>query len=432
MQSALAPIKTIKAEMQRTFRSLENGNFRAYFFGQLVSLCGTWMQGVALSWLVYRMSKSPVVLGMVDCAQLLPMLLFGLIGGAVADRFDRKKVLLFVQSLAMLQATILATLTLTHQIQVWHAIVLVSILGTLSAFEVPSRQALIVQIVGKKDLVNAISLNSSLFNGARAVGPALAAYVVMASSEGVCFAINAVSFTAAIAAIACIKVVPRSDEDREQQNSVKVSDALRFVATEPSVKPVILLAIIFSLFGLQYTTLMPIFAAEILHGDVRTLGLLRGAAGAGAVTAALLLASRGKGKHLRKTVGYASSLFSLGLLCFANSLMLPLSVVLLFFTGFGMTAQLSGGHSLVQLAVPDRLRGRVMSIYMMVVLGFAPFGSLFVGNLAAKCGAPFTLSLCALCCLSGSVLYLWNLRKTCETPAPKDETLANRPMEKTL
>ncbi len=364
------------------------------------------MQSVALSWLVYRMTKSAAALGSVECAQLSPMLVLGLVGGAVADRFDRKNVILITQAVAMCQAIVLAALTLTHNLQIWHAIVLAAVLGTCSAFEVPSRQAFIVEVVGKKELVNAISLNSSLFNGARALGPALASLVVVASNEGTCFAINAVTFLAAIFAIASIKIDRSAGSHGKREDKVYVMDAIKFVRSEPAVARVVRLAIVFSIFGLPYSVLMPIFAAEIMHGDVRTLGLLRGAAGLGAVTAALLLASRAKGGDLSRIVGFASATFAIGMLAFSLSTNLYLSLVLLFVTGFGMTTQLSSGHSLLQLAVPDRLRGRVMSIYMMVVLGFAPIGSFSVGHLAVYLGAPRTISICALVCIINSIVYL--------------------------
>ncbi|MGH9551341.1 MAG: MFS transporter, partial [Terriglobales bacterium] len=368
-----------------------------------------WMQNVALSWLIYRMTKSPAVLGQLDCANLLPMLVFGLAGGSLADTFNRKYVVLIAQTLAMMQAIVLATLTLTHRLEIWHAYVLATVLGTVSAFEVPSRQAFIVQVVGKKDLVNAISLNSSLFNGARAVGPAVAAAVVMFAGEGVCFVINAISFLAAIIAIASIRVESHR-KGQENHEPVFVKDALKFVWCEPSVRRVVFLSITLGVFGLPYSVLLPVFASEVLHGDVRTLGALRAAAGLGAFLGALVLASRASGPSLRRTVGIAGTAVGVALLAFSFSREFWLSEVLVFLVGFCMTTQLSGGHSLLQLAVSDRLRGRVMSIYMMVVLGIAPLGSLMIGYAASVWGAPLTVACSACLCFVFGTLYQLSLR----------------------
>ncbi len=407
MQAEKSP-SGIRREFDQTFRSLKHRNFRIYFIGQLISLSGTWMQGVALSWLVYRMTHSPVVLAQVECANLFPMLFFGLLGGSLADKLDRKKMLLCTQSLAMLQAVVLATLTLTNQLQVWEAICLAAWVGTCSAFEVPSRQALLVDLIDRENLVNAISLNSSLFNGARAIGPALAGILVAAAGEGICFALNAVSFLAAIIAIALLRVPKR--EKLSHLDTQHVSEALKFVWHEPSVRRVLLLAVITSLFGLQYSVLMPVFASDVLHGDVKTLGALRAAAGVGAFVAALTLASRGSGDFLKYAVGIASVGFSVSLIAFCVSKSFWISLVLASIVGLSMTTQLSGGHSLLQLAVSDKLRGRVMSIYMMVMLGIAPFGTYFVGLCASRFGAPITVAVCAFVCGCAGSLYLFSVR----------------------
>ena len=397
-----------KKEFDQTFRSLKHRNFRIYFLGQLVSLSGTWMQGVALSWLVYRMTHSPVALAQVESANLLPMLVFGLLGGSLADKWDRKKMLLCTQSLAMLQAVVLAYLTLTNQLQIWQAICLAAWVGTCSAFEVPSRQALLVDLVDRENLVNAISLNSSLFQGARTIGPAVGGMLVAAAGEGICFVINAISFLAAIIAIALLKVEKR--EKVSHAESQHVSEALKFVWREASVRRVLLLAVVLSLFGLQFTVLLPVFAHEILGGDVKTLGALRAVAGVGAFFAALNLANRGSGEFLKYAVGFASVAFSCALIAFCFSRNIWISLMLASVIGLSMTTQMSGGHSLLQLAVSDRLRGRVMSIYMMVLLGMAPFGSYIVGLCANRWGAPLTVAVCGFVCLCSGVVYLLSVR----------------------
>ncbi|MFN8555481.1 MAG: MFS transporter [Candidatus Obscuribacterales bacterium] len=402
------PSRNLKKELNQTFRSLKHRNFRIYFLGQMISLSGTWMQGVALSWLVYRLTRSPVALAQVESANLLPMLLFGLLGGSLADKCDRKNMLLCTQILAMLQAVVLAYLTLTNQVQLWHAICLAAWVGTCSAFEVPSRQALLVDLVEREDLVNAISLNSSLFQAARTVGPALGGMIVAAAGEGICFVLNAISFLAAIVAIALLKVQKR--EKVSHADSQHVSEALKFVWQELSVRRVLLLAIVLSLFGLQFTVLLPMFASEILGGDVKTLGALRAVAGVGAFLAALNLAHRGSGPFLKYAVGFASVGFSISLIAFCFSRNLWISLMLASMIGLFMTTQMSGGHSLFQLAVSDRLRGRVMSIYMMVMLGIAPFGSYFVGLCASRWGAPLTVAVCGVVCFCSGIVYLLSVR----------------------
>lgn len=399
----------LRRELSQTFRSLKmHRNFRIYFIGQIISLSGTWMQGVALSWLVYRMSHSPVSLAQVESANLLPMLVFGLVGGSVADKFNRKTVLLWTQSLAMLQAIVLATLTLTHQLQIWQAVCLAAWVGTCSAFEVPSRQALLVDLVDRDNLVNAISLNSSLFQGARTIGPALAGIIVASAGEGVCFVLNAISFLAAIVAIALLKVPRRIKLPHGE--SQHVSEALKFVWHEPSIRRVLMLAVAMSLFGLQFTVLLPVFASDILHGDVKTLGALRAVAGVGAFFAALNLAHRGSANFLKYAVGVASLLFSTALIAFCFSRNLAVSLILAAVIGLSMTTQMSGGHSMFQLAVTDKLRGRVMSIYMTVMLGIAPFGSYFVGLAANRWGAPLTVAACGAVCFIAGSFYLLSLR----------------------
>jgi MFS family permease len=402
-------VLSVRKELQHTFRSLSHRNFRIYFVGQIISISGTWTQGVALSWLIYRMTKSSIALGAVECAHMLPMLVFGLVGGSLADRSDRRTVLLWTQTLAMGQAIVLATLTLMNRLEVWQAIALAAILGTVNAFEVPSRQALLVSLVDKEDLVNAISLNSSLFNAARAVGPALAALIVTVSSEGVCFVLNALSYLAALFAIASLQI-PRVERLPQTESvALSVREGLKFAWSQKAVRRVLCLAIVVSLFGMQYSVLMPIFASEILHGDVRTLGILRGAAGLGALAAALTLAHHASYSFLRKALGLASLGFGVTVFFFALSGNLILSTFLIFLGGFCMTTQLSGGHSIIQLVVTDRLRGRVMSVYMTVMLGIAPLGSLAVGFAAHRFGAPLTIACCAALCVVAGLTYLLTL-----------------------
>jgi MFS family permease len=395
-----------RQEILQTFRSLRYRNFRLYFIGQLVSLSGTWMQAVALSWLVYRMTRSPMALGIVECATLLPMLIFGLAGGWLSDKFDRRKVFLATQMLAMIQAVVLAVLTFSHQVQLWQAVLLAAVLGTLNAFEVPSRQALLVDLVDRDDLVNAVSLNSSVFSSARTIGPALAGILVSFAGEGFCFAVNAVSYLATIIAVSLISVEKQQKTEDSKNGSINVLDAIKYVMHDRLIRRVLFLAGMTTIFGWQYAVLMPIFASEILHGDARLLGLLRGCAGFGAFAAALVIASRGSGHFLEKAIAY----FSLGLgvfLCaFAFSTSVWLSLFLAVCTGFFVTSILSGGQSLIQLQVDDNLRGRVMSIYMTVMLGISPVGSLLMGFMANRYGVQLTVFGCACVTIASGALYL--------------------------
>ncbi|MCA9802692.1 MAG: MFS transporter [Cyanobacteria bacterium HKST-UBA02] len=396
----------LSREFRQTFRSLKYRDLRIFFAGQIISLSCTWMQMVALSWLVWRMTRSPFMLGVVEGSNLLPMLLFGLAGGALADRADRRRVMITTQILAMCQATVLAVLTLTNNIQVWHCVLLALFLGTVNAFEVPSRQAFVVNLVEREDLVNTISLGSSMFNVARSLGPAAAGILVSMTSEGVCFTINAISYCAALTALLLIKGGRKTEEGSEKVEEKKLSDGVNFVTSKTSVRRIVILACIISLFGLQYSVVLPIFASEILGGGVEVLGALRACNGVGALLAALTLASRAHGGILRPGVGVAAFIYGLSLLAFSFSKTLWLSELIMLFTGFAMVTMLSGAHSLVQLAVPDNLRGRVMSIYMTVLLGLAPIGSFFIGWLASRIGAPEALHLNATIVAIAGVVYL--------------------------
>lgn len=401
--------------LRSTFRSLAYRNFRLYFFGQMISLCGTWMQAVALSWLVYRTTHDSRMLGLVDAAQLAPIFLFGLWAGTLADSFDRRKLLLITQSLAMLQSALLAYLTVTNLVVPWHMVVLSFVLGTLNAFEVPSRQAFLIELVDRKDLVNAISLNSMVFSLARSLGPALAGVLVVYIGEGGCFVLNAVSYFAALAAIFSIAVLP-SVKTAGGSTMASIVEALRFARDNKDVCRVLLQGVMLSIFGLQYSVLMPVFAAEILRGGVTTLGALRGCAGFGALLAASLLAYKANFGRLRLGVGICSLAFGLSMFAFSMSEQLILSALIVFALGCFMTAILSGGHSLVQLSVPDHLRGRVMSIYMTVMLGIAPLGSIVFGLGAHHFGVRAVTLFCAAICFLTGLVYLLSLRNSASSP----------------
>lgn len=370
--------------------------------------------------MVWRLTKDPIFLGMVEGANLLPMLLFAWAGGLLADRYDRRKIMITTQALAMIQAIVLAILTLTGIINPWHCLLLAGFIGTVNAFEVPSRQTLLVNMVKKKDLVNAVSLGSSIFNVARSVGPALAGIIVAVYDEGVCFVINAISYTAALIALLLIRVEKPEDDSLDDGRS-SFRDGIKFVVSNHTVKRIVAMAIAISLFGLQTNVVMPIFASDILGGGVETLGLLRASNGFGALIAALIIASRGHGKVLKPIIGVACVVYGLMLALFALSRDTWLSVVLMMFTGFALVTMLSGGHSLVQLSAPDKIRGRVMSVYMTILLGLAPFGSLLIGWLTAHISAPNALMVNASMVTLAGFFYVLSL---CFQPKESDNHIS--------
>ncbi len=403
-----------KSKLPNTFRALKHHNFQLFFAGQFISLTGTWMQTVAESWLIYRLTGSVVLLGLVRFAAQIPVFLLAPIGGVVADRYNRRKILIFTQSWAMTLAFILAILTLTGAIQEWHLFVIATLLGLGSAFDIPTRQAFVADMVGREDLLNAIALNSSMFNGARIVGPAIAGLLVAAVGEGWCFFLNALSYIAVITGFFLMNV---KFEIRPQSGSTfdNIKQGFRFAAKTPPIRALLLLLGLVSLMGMPYSVLMPIFAENIFHGNADTLGYLMGAAGVGALIAALVLASRKEVFGLGRWVNFASAGFGIALIFFAYSHYLWLSLILLVPVGFAMMTQMSSSNTLIQAMVPNELRGRVMSVYSMMFMGMAPFGALLAGSLAKYLGAPNTVALGGVACILGSLIFGWKL------PSLRDE-----------
>jgi MFS family permease len=400
-----ATARLLALQVGQTFRSLRHRNFRIYFAGQFLSLCGTWMQNLAVGWLVYRLTHSPWMLGLVSFASLSPTLLFGLAGGHLADRVDRKRIILTAQSIGMVQAATLAALTLSNHVQVWQVLVLIALMGSANAFDIPARQSLIANLVPREDLVNAVSLNASMFNGARMIGPAIAGLLISYFSEGVCFIFNSVSYLAVITAILLIKM-ERREGSHAGAKSIAATDGLRFVANTPHIRNILLLVATLSLFGMQVLMLLPVIASEVLHGQAALFGALSASSGLGSMTAALLLANKGTGENLKRDVGFALLGFSAALFAFSHSTSVYLSAPLMMLVAFFMTYQLSGSQSLVQLAAPDHLRGKVVSVYMMIFMGMGPLGSLLAGWLARQVGAPNALSILAGVCACAAVIYL--------------------------
>lgn len=405
------------------FRALRHRNYQLFSGGQLISLIGTWMDQVAESWLVYRLTGSSLLLGTVAFAGQIPVFLLGPIGGAVADRFDRRKILLTTQSSMMVLAFILAGLTLTHVVQVWHVILLAVLMGVVNAFDIPARQAFVVDLVARQDLVNAIALNSSMFNGARVLGPAVAGIVVAVIGEGWCFFANGVSFIAVIAGLSLMSISrPRmAIEGSPLQNII---EGFRFVAHTGPIRALLLLLGLVSLTAMPYAVLMPVFADQILHGGAKALGVLMGASGLGALGGALTLAMRKSIRGLGKWVAIACSSFGVFLILFAYSKLLWLSVVLLVPTGFSLMLQMASSNTLVQSMVPDPLRGRMMAVYSMMFMGMAPFGALLSGSLAHVLGAPLTISIGGAISICGGIIF--GVRWSAHRPVARELIVAQQ------
>jgi MFS family permease len=387
------------------FRALRHRNYRLFFSGQIISLVGTWMQSVAQSWLVYRLTGSSLLLGLVGFASQIPVFLLGSIGGAVADRYSRHRIVIGTQTFAMVLAFILSALTLLGHIQVWQIMTLAALVGIVNAFDVPARQAFVVEMVHSEDLINAIALNSSMVNGARIIGPAVAGVTVAAVGEGWCFFGNAVSYIAVIIGLLLMAVRPR-ERDRAATTGIEsIIEGFRFVARTGPIRALLLLLGLVSLTGMPYAVLMPIFADKILHGGARGLGLLLGAAGIGALAGTLTLAAKREVPGLGRWIFFASVGFGASIILFALSRSFPLSIALLVPVGFSMMLQMSSSNTLIQTMVPDELRGRVMAVYSMMLMGMAPFGSLLAGAMANHLGAPHTVALGGLTCVAGSLVF---------------------------
>ncbi len=393
------------SRISSTFRALKHRNFQLFFAGQFISLIGTWMQSVAQSWLVYSITGNVALLGLIGFAGQIPVFLLTTFGGAIADRYDRRKILIVTQSCSMTLAFILAALTLTGNIQVWHLFVLASMSGIINALDIPTRQSFVADMVAKEDLLNAVALNSSMFNGARIVGPAIAGILVSAVGEGWCFLGNAVSYIAVIVGIFMMNIPKKEIAPSDASAFEKIKEGFVFVRQTSPIRSLLLLLGLVSLMGMPYAVLMPIFAAQILNHGANGLGILMGASGLGALAAALLLASRKTLKGLGTFVGASSGIFGVCLILFSFSRSFWLSALLLVPVGFAMMLQMSSSNTLVQAMVPDRLRGRVMAVYSMMFMGMAPIGALLAGSLANYFGAPATVAFGGAVCIVGSLFF---------------------------
>ncbi len=388
------------------FRALSSRNYRLFFGGQGISLIGTWMQQIAMSWLVYRMTNSPFLLGLIGFSSQICSLFFAPFAGVISDRWNRHRILVATQSLAMIQAFILAVLTLTGVVTVLHLIILALFLGFVNAFDMPTRQAFVVEMVEKReDLANAIALNSFLFNSARLVGPSIAGVLISILGEGMCFLLNALSFLAVIVALLAMKMAYHKKEIQETRILQEFKEGLLYAFGFPPIRSILLFLGLISLIGTANTTLMPIFAKKILHGGPQTYGFLMAAIGAGAIVGAIFLASRRSVLGLGRIIVIASGIFGIGLISFSLSHFLWLSFSVLLLVGFGMMVHMASSNTILQTMVDDDKRGRVMSLYVMAFMGMAPLGSLAGGSLAGLIGASYTLAIGGASCLLGSFIF---------------------------
>lgn len=388
------------------FRALKYRNFRIFFIGQGVSLVGTWMQVIAMSWLVYRMTNSPFLLGIVGFSSQMPSFVFGPFAGIIADRFNRHRLLIITQALSMIQALILAVLTLTGTIAVWHLIVLGIFLGCINAIDIPARQSFIVEMVERKEnLGNAIALNSLMFNAARLVGPSIAGIIIALAGEGICFLINGLSFLAILASLCAMKIKVKKRDQGSYDMIKDLKEGFAYTFGFPPIKFILLLLAVISLMGSSYMVLMPVFAKDVLKGGPGTLGILMSSVGVGALVATLYLASRKSVVGLSPLIPLCSGIFSVGLIFFSFSHSLIISMLLLAISGFGFMTNTAVSNTILQTIVDDDKRGRVMSFYAMAFMGMAPIGSLLAGSLASKIGAANTLILGGVCSIAASAVF---------------------------
>ena len=408
------------------FRALQHRNFQLFIAGQLVSLIGTWMQTTAQLWLVYKLTGSAALLGVFGFASQVPMLFLSSLGGYVGDHYDRRRGVIATQTCSMILAFALAALTLTHLIRDWEVIGIAFLVGIVNAFDVPIRQAFFVQMVGKEDLPNAIALNSSIFNGARAVGPAIAGFAIVRIGEGWCFFLNGLSFAAVIVALLLMRIERTEIKPSKDSPLKSFVQGFQFAMSDLPVRSALLLLSVLSLFGLQYAVFLPIYANDILKGGARMLGLLMSAAGAGAVLGALQFAARTHYRGLARWIAATSTTCAVGLIIFSQARIFWLCAVVLFVVGFAATSQMAATNTLIQNRVPDELRSRVMAVYATMFMGVQPIGALIAGGVAKRIGAPYTLAVFGSLVLLGSLFFIFRVvMRLQQTPGETTAAPAN-------
>ncbi len=419
MATAAKPEKT-RTPIRNLLRALRSRNYRLFIAGQSVSLVGTWMQQVAMSWLIYRLTGSAILLGVVGFASQIPTLFISPVAGVLADRWDRRRLLIITQTLAMFQAAFLALVVLAGIVQVWQILLLSLILGVVNAFDIPTRQSFVVEMVEhREDLGNAIALNSSMVNGARLIGPAIAGFLVASVGEGICFVLNAISYLAVIMALAAMRLRPAPPRQHARRHILhELYEGLRYAYEFGPIRSILLLLALVSFMGMPYSVLAPVFAKDILHGDAHTFGFLMTAAGSGALAGTLYLASRRSVLGLGRLIVMATILFSVGIATFAVSTHLILSLAALTLAGFGAMTLVSSCNTILQTILDEDKRGRVMSFFAMSFIGVAPFGSLGAGSMAGIIGPRDTLLLGGMGCLAGAAVFARHLPQIREKVRP--------------
>ncbi|MFA4918509.1 MAG: MFS transporter [Thermodesulfovibrionales bacterium] len=395
----------------RSFSAFGFRDYKLFWFGQLISLSGTWMQSVAQGWLVYSLTKSPFYLGMVAAAGSLPILLFTLGGGIAADRFRKRNLLLLTQALSILPALLLGILIDINMAAVWQVALIAAFLGTVNAFDIPARQSFMAELVGKENLTNAVALNSAAFHGARMIGPVIAGIAIANVGLSACFYLNAVSFLAVIVALSKIRTV--GEAKISSQGILKdLIEGIQFMRNKPEIYRIIIMIAIFGLLAMPFVTLLPAFAVEVFKTGSAGFGFLVGATGAGALSAALFLALKGDIENKNRFMAVAAFCVSVPLLFFSLSGHFYFSLTILFVIGWGLVSFLATANSFIQLSVPDNLRGRAMSVYTFVFLGTAPIGNSLMGTVADFIGAAHAVSISALVCILVSAAFCVKICKS--------------------
>ena len=391
-------------------RALASKNYRLFFGGQAVSLIGTWISRVAMAWLVYRMTNSALVLGVVGFANQIPTFFLVPFTGVLVDRWNRHRMLVITHSLLMIHAFILATLALTHTIQVWHIIVLSVLQGIIHSFEIPARQSFVSEMVEKKeDLANAIALNSSLFNATRLIGPAIAGLLIAAIGEGMCFLLDGITYFAVISSLLSMRIAPHEVKNPTSNVLQGLKEGIDSAFGFAPVRAILLLVALVSLMGISYTVLLPVIARDILHGDANVLGFLTSSAGLGALMGALYLASRKSVRGLGKYIAFSSGIAGVGLIFLAISHTLWLSLAMVLVVSFGIMIQMAASNTVIQTVVDDDKRGRVLSLYIVALMGVAPFGNLIAGWLANRIGTANTMIIGGAACIFGALIFALKL-----------------------
>jgi MFS family permease len=418
METSPAAVPSSPAEAPRerasglleAFRALRHRNFRLYFFGQLTSLTGTWMQTVAQSWLVLKLTNSPLMLGVVTFANYLPILLVALFAGVVVDHVDRRRLIIVAQVLLMLSAFVLAALTWTGTVRVEHVVILAAFNGIVSSFDLPGRQAFVVEMVGMEDLPNAIALNSMMFNGARTIGPAVAGMLIYLVGTATCFFLNGVSYLAVIWSLFAMRLPRRTVESAGVDMLRRVREGMVYVWEHQSSRYLLLVVAINSGLGMQYSVLMPVFAQNILHAGSRGYGVLMGAQGVGAVIGAVALAWRsGTARGLRQCLTIGLFMTAIAIVAFGFSSSMLFSLITQLFIGAGLINYMATTNTMLQIFVSDELRGRVMSFYTLSFIGLAPLGALMVGFIGEHLGAQPAVVICGALSLGCALLLLTRL-----------------------